>query len=101
MENRETDMYKNSSKAANNHIISIENRERITITDVADVDSFNEETILVNLKPGGLVIKGTNLHLQKLDLQEGKVIISGELMSMSYTHKKQKDNRSMLSKILK
>lgn len=84
-----------------NHIINIDNRERITVTEVADVDSFNEETILVSLKTGGLVIKGGKLHIQKLDLAEGKVIITGAVNSVVYTEKKDKQEKSFLRRILK
>ena len=84
-----------------NHTLSIDNREKITITAVTDVDSFNEETILVMLAQGGLVIKGQKLHIQKLDLAEGKVIITGSIQSAVYTEKKNKQDGGFLKKILK
>lgn len=84
-----------------NHIISIDNRERITVTEVSDVDSFNEQSILVSLKNGGLLIKGEKLHIQKLDLEEGKVIITGAIGSVAYTEKKDKQEKGFLKKILK
>ena len=41
-----------------NHTLSIDNREKLTITSVADVESANEETVLVILTQGGLIVKG-------------------------------------------
>jgi len=84
-----------------NHVMNIDNRERITITEVADVDSFNEDTILVSLNSGGLIIKGQKLHIQKLDLADGKVIITGIFNSAAYTEKKNKQEQGLLRKILK
>lgn len=84
-----------------NHIVNIDNRERITVTEVTDVDSFNEQSILVTLSSGGLIIKGEHLHIQKLDLEEGKVIITGAISSAVYTEKKDKQERGFLKKILK
>ena len=84
-----------------NHNITVENRERITVTEVADVDSFNEQTVIVALKQGGLLIKGEKLHIQKLDLSEGKVVISGSLQSLAYTEKANKGESGFLKKILK
>lgn len=84
-----------------NHNITVENRERITVTEVSDVDSFNEQTVIVALKQGGLLIKGEKLHIQKLDLSEGKVVISGSLQSLTYTEKANKGESGFLKKILK
>lgn len=82
-----------------NHVLNIDNRERLTVTEVADVDSFNEDTILITLKNGGLVVKGQKLHIQKLDLAEGKVIITGEINSAVYTEKKNKSEKSLMRRI--
>ena len=84
-----------------NHIITIDNRERITITEVADIDNFDEEEIRANLISGGLIVKGKGLHIQMLDLADGKAVITGEINSLVYTQKKDKSEKSLLRKILK
>ena len=84
-----------------NHTLSIDNREKLTITSVADVESANEETVLVILTQGGLIVKGQNLHIQKLDLAEGKAIKTGSIQSAVYTEKKDKQEGSLLRKIFK
>lgn len=83
------------------HIVNIDNRERISVTDVADIQSFNEETIMIVLKNGGLLIKGQELHIQKLDLEEGRVLITGSISSAVYTEKKDKQEKGFLKKVLK
>lgn len=83
------------------HIVNIDNRERVTVTDVADVESFNEEIVFLTLRNGGLVIRGEDLHIQKLDLEEGKVLISGAIGSAVYTERKDKQEKGFLKKILK
>ena len=83
------------------HIVNIDNRERVTVTDVADVESFNEEIVFLALKNGGLVIRGEDLHIQKLDLEEGKVMISGAIGSAVYTERKDRQEKGFLKKILK
>jgi sporulation protein YabP len=83
------------------HIVNIDNRERVTVTDVADVESFNEEIVFLTLRNGGLVIRGEDLHIQKLDLEEGKVLISGAIGSAVYTEKKDRQEKGFLKKILK
>jgi len=83
------------------HFVSIDNRERATVTEVADVESFNEEIVLLTLKDGGLIIRGENLHIQKLDLEEGRVMISGAIGSCVYTARKDRPEKGFLKKILK
>lgn len=83
------------------HVVNIDNRERITVTEVADIESFNEEIIFLALKNGGLIIRGENLHIQKLDLEEGRVLIYGSIGSAVYTERKDKQEKGFLKKILK
>jgi sporulation protein YabP len=83
------------------HVVNIDNRERVTVTEVTDVESFNEELILLTLKNGGLIIRGDGLHIQKLDLEEGRVLIFGSIASAVYTERKDKQEKGFLKKILK
>ncbi|MEL7655406.1 MAG: sporulation protein YabP [Bacillota bacterium] len=83
------------------HVVNIDNRERVSVTEVMDVESFNEEIILLTLKNGGLIIRGDDLHIQKLDLEEGRVLISGAICSAVYTEKKDRQEKGFLKKILK
>ncbi|GAB1475936.1 hypothetical protein MASR2M70_07680 [Bacillota bacterium] len=83
------------------HSLFIEDRNRITITEVSDVDSFDEETILISLESGGMMIKGRDLHIQKLDVEDGKAVITGTVNSAAYTAKRDKSEGSLLKKLLK
>lgn len=81
------------------HNIVIDNREKISITDVKSVDTFDEEEICANLSEGGLVIKGRHLHIQMLDLDAGTAVITGEISMLSYVQKKAE--KSLVKKLLK
>lgn len=81
------------------HNITIDNREKISITDVKSVDTFDEEEICANLSEGGLVIKGRQLHIQMLDLDAGTAVITGEISMISYVQKKAE--KSFVKKLLK
>ena len=74
--------------AVENHYIQLDNKRRITVSDVKSVDAFDEETILANLAEEGLVISGHNLHIEILDLEEEKLIAEGEIEALTYTKKK-------------
>ena len=83
------------------HAVNIDNREKVSVTEVTDSESFNEEIIFLALKNGGLVIRGEDLHIQKLDLDEGKVLITGAIGSAVYTERKDRQEKGFLRKILK
>lgn len=72
------------------HKVEMQNRERITITQVADVDAFDENTLWANLQEGGMELSGQGLHIEKLDLDEGILVVSGHLDAVRYTGKKSK-----------
>ena len=89
------------AKKAGMHSIHIENRANTVVTGVLDVDAFTEETISLTIDKGALILKGHGLHINRLDLEEGKVIISGFVHSAVYTEKKEKQAKSFLGRLLK
>ena len=66
------------------HSIHIENRELASITGVKDVASFNESEVILMTEGGGRTVDGTELHITKLNLEEGQVIIEGQIIAMEY-----------------
>lgn len=70
------------------HTLYIDNRETLVVTDVCDVGSFSEDEVILTLSNGGLVIKGQQLHMQQLDLEEGRATVSGTVHSIVYNQKK-------------
>lgn len=84
-----------------NHKVTIENREMTTITDIVEIDSFDEEEIRATLKKGALIVRGTNMNIQKLDLQTGEAIIAGTINSLMYVKVKEKGEKGLLAKIMK
>lgn len=82
--------------------ITLENRKRLTLTGVEDVISFDDEKILLNTKLGFLTIKGSELKMNKLDVQNGDVIIIGNISSIVYSSKEvKKEKENIISKLFK
>lgn len=82
--------------------LSLEDRKKLTLSGVSEVVSFDEEKISLNTMLGNLVIKGEGLKMNKLDVQNGDVIIIGYISSMIYSGKSvKKSNESILKKIFK
>ena len=73
----------------------LENRRKLSLTGILEVIAFDEEKILLNTKLGALTIKGSNLKMNKLDVQNGDVVIIGDMYSFVYSEKgikKEKDS---------
>ena len=59
------------------HRMILEDRERMSITGVIDVLSFDEESIIAETEKGMLILRGNNMHVGKLNLDEGEVSVDG------------------------
>lgn len=90
-------------KENKSHSLKIVNRENITLTGILDLLSFDEELIISESTDGVLVIKGNNLHVNKLDLENGQLEITGRMHTLSYedNHHMAKNKVSFFSKIFK
>lgn len=83
--------------------IYLENREKINITGIENVESFNEHTIIINTIRGLLTIKGQSLHICKLNIEEGNVKIDGSVDSLIYSNKSSSGSKGkgLLSRMFK
>ncbi len=67
------------------HNIVLEDRKMLTISGVADVDSFDEETVIVFTDLGELTIRGTNLHINRLSVEVGELTVEGNIAALIYS----------------
>ncbi len=80
----------------------LENREKLSVSGVNDVLSFDDQVVMVDTELGLLTVKGENIHINKLSLDTAEVIIEGEISSLSYSQKSiEKSSGTLLSKIFK
>lgn len=67
--------------------IILENREKLNISGVIDVESFNDESVIVDTELGMLIIRGYDLHINKLNIDNSELGIEGEIVSCEYSDK--------------
>ncbi|MEE0772786.1 MAG: YabP/YqfC family sporulation protein [Anaerovoracaceae bacterium] len=84
-----------------NHKVTIDNRVKTTITDILEIDSFDEAEVRATLKQGAMIIKGEKLNIQTLDLQEGIAVIAGTINSLMYVKVREKGEKGIFAKIMK
>lgn len=69
------------------HSVFLENREEMKITGVEEVDSYNENSIVLSTIKGGISIKGEGMSINKLNLDEGSLRVAGTINSLIYISK--------------
>ncbi len=69
------------------NVVILENREKLSVTGVLDVLSFDDLSIICECQKGALIIKGENLHVGRLDLDKGDMDVDGTINSISYEDK--------------
>ena len=71
----------------------LENRERLNISGVIDVESFNDESVIVDTELGVLMVKGIDLHINKLNIDNSELGIEGEIISCEYSDRDSSRNK--------
>ena len=85
------------------HKISFQARKNGSITGVVDVLSFDLSEILLETEQGMLMIKGSDLHVNRLTLEKGEVDVEGKIDSLTYSESSGYGNTagSFLSRLFK
>ncbi len=78
------------------HTLMLDNRKKLVITGAEDVNGFNEDAVSVKTTDGTLIIKGSGLHIEKLNLDTGDVCIEGKVSAMQYIGSASKSKLSKL-----
>ena len=66
------------------HELRLDNRARLSVSGVREVESFDETVVALTTVRGLLVVRGENLQLQALSIDGGQVTVSGLINDLSY-----------------
>lgn len=90
----------NSTNVVQNLIL--ENREKLSISGVLDVLSFDDQVVIIETELGLLTVKGENLRINKLSIDTLEVIVEGEIYNLAYSENDlEKKSGGFLNKIFK
>ncbi len=65
----------------------LENREKLNVSGVLDVLSFDDQIVMVETELGLLTVKGENIRINKLSLDTSEIVVEGEIDSLTYSNK--------------
>ena len=83
------------------HNLILENRSRLMLSGVTDVDCFNEEEIRLFTQLGEITIRGRTLQINEMSVESGDISVEGDVWSLCYGEKDRKKKLSMLGKLFK
>ena len=66
------------------HSLSLEGREKLSITGVDDVSGFDEGLVVLRTGQGELSVRGRELHIERIDLDSGMLELHGHVQELSY-----------------
>ena len=92
---------KKISKVITNQNIIMENREKISVTGVIDIHSFDDELVLAQTDLGILTIKGDDLKMNKLNLENNELIVEGQIIAVAYSDTNQAKKSGFMNKLFK
>ena len=74
-----------SKPAMRGHKRVLNNRTASLVTGVKDVLSFDLNEVLLETEQGMLMVKGMDLHVNRLSLEKGEIDIEGRTDSLVYS----------------
>lgn len=74
------------------HNISLEERKNLSVSGVTDIGSYDEQNIVAETEQGELTIRGQNLHIIKMSVDTGELVVEGTVNGLEYTHTRETDS---------
>ena len=72
------------SEVQHSHTLSMENRDKLSLTGVEDVSGFDESLVVLTTSMGELTVRGEGLHIERIDLDSGQLEVRGKVQELSY-----------------
>lgn len=67
------------------HKMHMENRNKLEMTGISDVISFDLNKVVLESDYGMITIKGSNLHVNRLSVEKGELDVDGTIEGFAYS----------------
>lgn len=88
-------------KVTNMQNVFLENRMLLNVSGVIDVLNFDEQLITLETELGILIVKGSNLKLNKFNLDNTDLSVNGDINSIIYDDKSTSRSEGFITKLFK
>lgn len=83
------------------HNAILEDRSKLMLTGVTDVENFDENKVYLYTQLGELVIRGKQLHVNEISLESGELTVEGEINALIYGDKDRTKKLGLLGKLFR
>ncbi len=87
--------------AQGSHHAILENREKLVLSGVTAIESFDDRTVILFTNLGELAILGNGLHMEQLSIETGEVTVTGEVHALRYGDRSRTAPTGFLERILR
>ncbi len=67
-----------------NQNLILENRKRLSVSGVEEVDGFDDGFVRLHTSLGELSVRGHGLRIENLSVETGELTVSGEIGELAY-----------------
>lgn len=92
---------KTEKKQVKPYGLILDRRDHLALTGVQDVLSFDESQVLLRTEGGQLTINGQNLHVARLMLEEGQLVLDGAVDSLIYEEARRTKKGGLAARIFR
>ena len=71
--------------------VQLDGRKLLTVTGVLDMDTCDEHSVNAKTELGMLTVEGDGLHVMRLSLEEGVLMLEGSIGALYYSDEQQKN----------
>ncbi len=71
------------------HALTLVQRQKLSMTGVSEVVSFDENTVILRTELGTLTVQGKQLQLKTLSVEGGRVEVDGTVSALVYEEPRQ------------
>lgn len=82
-------------------LLTIENRSKLRVTGITDMDRFDEREIVLYTALGELTVTGRDLHIGEISTETGDLLVEGDIWGIQYGDKDKQSPLHLLGRLFR
>lgn len=87
--------------ARKRHQLLLRNREEMVVDGVLNVESFDDKEVVLETEGGLLLIRGADLHIKELNLENATLLVKGIINALEYAGQKKDRAKGLLARVFR
>ena len=83
------------------HRVVMEGRQSLRVSGVEDVESFDDDTVVIYTVDGTMTVKGMDFRINKLNVEDGELEIDGDVDSILYSDSRKEEHGGFFGRIFR